>query len=363
MVEQPDPIFDATAIGNDPSQPSRSSIKDTNFDSEMAMIALESGWGGSTSRYGAALYGINMLGTPFPLLPNTDNYGLIFFTRPDLNLSYDNLMAERRFAQMMNTNDTSIYRAIRAYLDPTGQRRLKDAGSPLVDPENPFICLLSNLCDTCTGWPDPSIDTYKSRAGNYKEQWTMYDGTFKLNGTFNLSVTVRNAMNDPISYMINSWTRYGSLVYDGTFVPRIEAMIYRYIDYQTRIYRIVLDATKTKVQKFACTSTAIPIFNNEGSHFDYDASKPFNANLDQLTINFECTGAQYNDPIIIDEFNRLVMIYKPAMRPEVRSNQMRKVDPVYWRHMNFHCYPFIDIKTMEMQWWVDREVYDTIIGV
>lgn len=362
MVEQPDPIFDVTDIGSDPSS-NRAKLLDGDFDQELAMIALESGWGSRTSRYTASLYGINMVATPFPLLPNTDNYGLIFFTRPDLNLSYDNLIAERRFSQMMNTNDTSIYRAIRAYLDPTGQRQLKDASCPLVDSENPFICLLSNLCETCTGWPDPSIDTYKSRAGNYKEQWVMYDGTFKIAGTYNLSVTVRNALNDPISYMMNSWSRYGSLVYDGTFSPRTEAMVYRYIDYQCRIYRIVLDATKTRVQKIAATTTAIPVFNNEGSHFDYDASKPFNPNLDQLTINFECTGAQYNDPILVDEFNRLVMVYKAAMRPQNRATMMRKVEPKYWRFLNFHCYPFIDLKTMEMQWWVDREVYDTLIGV
>lgn len=362
MSDQPDPILDSTVIGTEGIRSKSGVAFENEIDKELAMIALESGWGASSSRYTASLYGLNILGTPFPVQPNTDNYGLIFFTKPDLNLSYDNLLAERKFSQMMSTNDTSIYRAVRAYLDPRGARNNKDAGSPLVDPENPFIAILSNMCLTCTGWPDPSIDTYKSRAGNYKEQWLMYDGTFKHNGTYTLNVSVRNAMNDPISYMINAWSHYGSLVYDGTFRPSIEAEVFRYIDYQTKIIRIILDATKTKVQKIASTITAIPVFNNEGSHFDYDSSKPFNANLDQITINFECSGAEYNDPITIAEFNRLVMIAKSGMRNENRATRMVKVNPLYWKHLNFHCYPFIDIKTMEMQWWVDREVYNILIG-
>lgn len=363
MVDQSDPIFDSTSFETGAAPSDKAKLKDGDLDRELALIALESGWGGShASRYTASMWGLNHLGTPFPVHPNTDHYGLIFFTRPSLNLSYDNLVADRRFAQMTTSERTSMWRAIRAYLDPVGQRQNASGGDcPLVDPKNPFITLLSNLCINCSGWPDSSVEVYKSKQGNMREQWMMYDGTYKINGEFSLTANFQNALNDPITHLFSTWARYGSLVYLGQFMPRVEALIYRYIDYQCRIYRIVLDATKTRVQKIAACGAAQPVFSNEGAHFNYDSTKPVNPDVDQVSVQFSCIGAEYNDPITVIEFNRVVQMFNVDMTDENRESRMQKIPMAYYRHFNFCCYPRIEPSTMEMQWWVEKTVYNALV--
>lgn len=323
-------------------------------------IMLQSGMATQETRVSAAFLGLNLLGTPTGLLQNTDHYGLVFFTRPSLNLSYDNCILDRTFVPMLTENKKSSLRAIRAYLDPDGSRY--NYPSDLVDPKQAFIPILTNLCETLSGWPDPQVDTYESHAGLYREKWAMYDGTIKIYGTYTLNASFKNTANDPISGMFNTWTAYGAYVYDGTMDPSINAIVQRYIDYQTRIYRVVLDSTRTRVQKIACCGVAIPTSNNLGSSFDYDVSKPVNAQLDQINVTFLATGAEYNDPRTIYEFNKVVAIFNRDMNDTRRDKKMRLLKTHEKQPFNFAAYPRIDPVTMEFQWWVEAAIYQQILG-
>ena len=71
----------------------------------------------------------------------------------------------------------------------------------------------------------------------------------------------------------------------------------------TRIYRLVLDETRTQVRKIAATGVSIPKSVPLGSQFDFSAETPFNEQNKELTVQFESIGFQYNDPILIKEFN------------------------------------------------------------
>ena len=326
----------------------------------MTKITTENGYGSVGSRVSQNYHGLNQLATPPGLPQNTDEYGYIFFTRPLMRLTYDNLIAERTLMPMMHTDKFSMFRAVRAYLDPVGAKTFYPSG--LVDPKNPFITLMTNLCTTMSGWPNPQVDTYSSKAGIYKEQWSMYDGSSKIMGGFTLNATFKNIINDPISYLINTWGTYGSLVYDGTIRPYPEAAVMRYIDYQTRIIRLVLDSNHEYVQKWAACGTAIPTVNNLGSSFDYDISKPVNPELDDVSVTFTCNIAMYNDPIIILEFNRSVAAFNPAMSDRNRDTYMRKLARKEIPLFNYLAYPRVDEKTSEMQWWVPIETYRLMEG-
>ena len=81
------------------------------------------GKGSQTRAFQEVMYGLDtMPGQGAGLPKNTDTQGLVFFTRPTMNLSYDNLALDRRLSPLM-TNDPQTYPfMIRSLLDPYAAR-------------------------------------------------------------------------------------------------------------------------------------------------------------------------------------------------------------------------------------------------
>jgi hypothetical protein len=333
------------------------------------------GFGEFTSAATLAYHGFNHRGYQNPIQANTDNQGLTFFTRPRLNLSYDNIVRDRIFAVLAGDKEMSVQRAVRAWLDPVGSKITGNSGSgtkqknatrenyhcPLVDDENIFITLLSNNLMTISGWQDPYVDTFTSTEGVYKEQWSMIDGPSKFHGVFSLNATFRNIVDDPITLMFHIWTSYAARVYDGTFNPYNDAIFENYIDYQTRIYRLILDHSRTYVTKICATGAAFPTANNLGAVFNYNQDKPNTDEIDQVSINFQCIGAIYNDPILVDAFNRSTYITNPNLIDGNRETYYTKIQPNEKMAFNYFGYPHINPKTMELEWWVKKEDYKRIM--
>jgi hypothetical protein len=342
-------------------------------------VSLRSGYGQLKSAATAAFFGINHRGAGNPIPLNTDQYGLTFFTRPRLNLSYDNITRDRTLAPMMSMRRDSIPRAIRAYLDPVGARLGNPFGGPdgiavagaasttaypstLVDDQSAFISILTNNLVSMTGWPDPYTDTYTSKSGLYKEEWSMIDGIAKIYNKFSLSTNFRNIVGDPISYLFYVWTQYASLVHEGVLDPRPEMVVENEIDYQTRVYRLILDPTRTYVQKMAACGVAFPLSISIGASFNYSDDKTFNADNDQVSVEFQAMGAIYMDPILIKEFNDTVVMFNQAMHDSTRRSTYVKLESVYKPLFNYIGYPRIDPFTMELEWWVTKGDFQTIMG-
>ena len=90
------------------------------------------------------LYGINCRQTGNAVPMAKDMYGFTFFTRPQLNLTRLNITNHRRFYSLLNQNPASYQVYTRLMLDP----KLSHVGgltSPLVDPFNAFIPILTNI--------------------------------------------------------------------------------------------------------------------------------------------------------------------------------------------------------------------------
>lgn len=292
-----------------------------------------------------------------------ENMGYVFFTRPSLNLSYDNIATVRKLVPLLTNDKNSVHRFVRASLDHTGSVFKGGLGdSPYVDPLNPFIPLLTNSLETLGGWPNPAVDHYTSKAGNYKEQWAMVDGSYNIYGAFNLSASFINPPNDAVSKMLNTWTMYQNLVYDGTIAAYPQPRTQRYIDYQTRIYRFVMDHSKRRILKWANCGVAFPTTNTDADSMDFDRTKVYNENAGRIDQNFLCTGAEYNDPITLYEFNAAVEIMNPAMRggEAGRLKRMVKLEQADKLYMNYLAYPYINLITNELEWWAFRDVYQHI---
>lgn len=84
---------------------------------------------------------------------------------------------------------------------------------------------------------------------------------------------------------------------------------------------------------------------------------------DQIPIQFSCTGADYNDPITLEEFNTLVAQFNPECEV-LRYNSdgtvelagpYYRVDPHLLRTANYYGTPIIHLATNELMWFMNED--------
>lgn len=324
-------------------------------------ISYGGGYGGSECLLTNTIYGLNHQATGIPAPGNVDNKGLTFFTRPWLNLSDENLATKRRLVPLMTSRTNTYQYAIRLLLDSRRSFDKRTAHCPLVDNNQPFLPLLSNLLVGLSGWPDETLDLFVSDPGIENEVYMLVDHLGSNYNRYDLTATFRNLDGDPVMTLIGAWLLYAKAVAYGSMLPYPEMVVSKTIDYQTRIYRIVLDRSKRFIQKIACCGAAIPSANPLGSSFNYAMDQQKGQELDEISIPFTCIGYEYNDPIIIQDFNKTVELFNPKMAKGVRDAVMIALTHEEEILYNFRGYPYIT-DNMELQWWVDYDYYRSTIS-
>lgn len=310
------------------------------------------------------LYGVNHRQIASTVPSNKDSYGLTFFVRPQLNLQGDNIRNLRHFYPLLNRVETSIQRFVRCTLDPRlmyQSSTLPDKlNCPIVDPLQCFIPVMTNNLKFISGWPDITVDTFSTKEGLYKEVYTQVDGTSEIYSEFDIDATFRNTRGDPILYLMYIWTKYHSKVFEGTLVPYPDAIINNRIDYMTRIYRLVLDQHKKIVTKIAATGVSFPVSVPMGQYFDYSSETVYSDQTKDLVIRFKSLGAQYQDDILILEFNATVVAFNPSMADGVRGNSMIVIHPALLEYFKNRGYPRINPITYELEWWVPQTLFNEL---
>ena len=391
------------------------------------------------------LYGINHQGVKGVLPDNHDSYGLVFFTRPLLNLTSNNLRNVRQLYSLLTNNAYSMQNYVRNMLDPRlmlynddakydrdykayhddaigksienqkdairkkynydygGQvgaidyeiQQLGDGGQfqpaelsqyelnseeisaykkylenlrtnnkswvscPLVDNHMAFIPVLTNTIKEMSGWPDYTIGTFTSKEGLMREQWSIVDSYMDIYHSFDLDCTFRNIKDEPLIIMFETWLRYMANVFEGMMSPYMDMLIENEIDYNTRIYRLVLDESKTIVKKIAACGAAFPVNVPNSRFFDYNDSQKYNDSAKDINIRFKAVGAMYNDDILIHEFNQTVGIFNPDLRSMIRDGKMNTeyVEiPYNLIHLfNHRGYPLIDKDTLQLKWYISKK--------
>lgn len=329
-------------------------------DTTVDDIFRELGFGSNKSRLTSLVWGFDheSIGTNLDL--PRDEYGMVFFTKPRLNLSYDNLFMDRVLSPMASRNPLSVPRIVKAYLDPVSAIVGK-LGSPIVDNNNPFISILSTACTSLSGWPDLYAKTYTSKPGLYGQTWSKPDGPAKFYEAFPITGTFNSGISDIVGEIFHKWVIYSLLVNDGTVQPYIDYIISNRMDFNTRIYVIVLDSQRRYVKRVTCCGAAYPQFTNTGMDGNYTRDSPFKEENQQIQIQFTAMGAFYRDMIAAYAFNRSVVDWMPAMHDKYRKAQMVQLKPPYKRQMNNMGYPRINPLNSELEWWVRKEDYSLII--
>jgi hypothetical protein len=339
------------------------------------------------------LYGLNMRGNPPALAKNRDMYGYTFFTRPQLNMDEYNITAYRGFYNLLTDNAISYQRYVRMMLDPRlGYKGL--LSSALVDNNNPFFTILTNTCVSLSGWPDLAAPTYTSDAGLYGQEHSFVDGVTNHYESFDVDASFRNIRGNPLIYLFYVWIKYQTLVFEGILNPYADMITENEIDYNTRIYRLVMDNTKRYVRFIACTGASFPINVPTGNLFDFNVDSPYNDQNKEINIRFRCLGFRAFEDIIKLEFNEAVGIFNPGMKKildfdmdlSVPDNQKTRDDDtiIYsasgtgytkipyalaasagdtvtdskYYNLNYRAYPYINLYTNELEWWIADEKFN-----
>lgn len=328
------------------------------------------GIGSLSDSIGMSFNGLNHRGIANRLPMNKEQHGITFFTKPNMNMSTPNLLMDRRMYKLLSSESASIPRAIRVSLGPEICRK-ENIYSSLIDDEMIFMPILTNTLISVSGFPDLEVSTFTAKDGAYKETYQMVDGVSDIYRSYDINCEFRNIDGSPSILLFAQWLHYMSLVFQGELVPRLDSIIEQRIDYQTRIWRLVLDEKREKVAHIGCCIAAIPTGISYGAIFNYEADKPFNLSNDRLSVRFSCVGVEYDQPILIEEFNAAVSLFNENMKYVNDARKAKKISSYtdYIKipkdqlvNFNFNGYPRINPDTMELEYWIDKRKYDALLA-
>lgn len=321
---------------------------------ELNKVIEQSGQGGANNKLTKLLFGINHQMQGITGIENTDTQGFAFWPRPELNLSYDNLRKAPELEFLYNAGPYSMGAVIRNYLDPIN----KESQTPLVDPLNAFIPMLTNLCLDLSGAPDIVADLYTSDNGKFDEQWFIPVG---ISGVYNIwesSSNFQNVKGDPITALFFTWITYINRVAEGSFEPHLRNMAEDEIDSNTRQFRIITDQTKRFYTKYMAAVASIPTASTIGSAYDMNRAVPYLEANQQISVPFSHVGADYQCRSVVDDFNDVVANFNSGMIPDDNGeiSQMVKLSPGELKALNFSGYPRMN--NGELEWYVTPEQYE-----
>ena len=72
-----------------------------------------------------------------------------------------------------------------------------------------------------------------------------------------MDVTFKNTKGNPLLYFFYIWIKYQTLVFEGILNPYMDMIVENEIDYNTRIYRLVMDQQKRYVTYIAATGASL----------------------------------------------------------------------------------------------------------
>ena len=369
------------------TQPPNEIVFDKSVDQLLESLPV----GSVTKAIGNNMFGINFRQTGNVVPRSKDMYGFTFFTRPQLNLRNTNITNYRGFYNLLTSNEMSYQRFTRMLLDP---RLALEQGikCPFVDNQNPFFSILTNNIVSASGWPDLAVPTYTSEAGLYGEEHSFVDGVTNHFESFDLDVTFKNTKGNPLIYLFYIWIKYESLVFEGILNPYVDMITENEIDYNTRIYRVLLDQQKRYVTYIGATGASFPMNVPTGNIFDFNTDTPYNTKNSEINIRFKCIGFTAFEDILKLEFNKTTAIFNAGMRKVLEfdlgnasdADKAREDGMVSYKipgcpyvklphylsmsmdtsvfsnnyfNVNHRAYPYINLITNELEWWVDSSLF------
>lgn len=316
------------------------------------------------------LMGLNQTGEGVIAPPANDNSGMTFFTKPNLNLSYDNNVAIDKW-RFLNGDARTLGAAVRCALSPkVGLMRHSDwvtnfavddaqsVRSEITDDRQAFLTPFTNSIRSISGFPPLEVEVATGSEGFRKQAAIFADTVPADKGPISLSVALRNVEGSPVISMMDVWLEYIGFVGVGTINPYPYCIVEDEIDYMTAVYRFVMDPTMRFIRFAAWIPNLIPTMVDVGAVFNFSDRGAIPQ--EEVALQFEGRGWFRNDPIIFVQFNRVVVSFNPSMGDDRRDTEM-----VHIAHKNIELfkgrksYPRVTTG-FELQWWTTPEVWKDV---
>ena len=185
----------------------------------------------------------------------------------------------------------------------------------------------------------------------------MNDSIAEYNGRYDITCTFNNIKGNAVLAMLHAWIIYIGALRVGPIVPHPIQRKRNEMDYFTRIERIKLEENGRKIASWFHCGAAFPTNLSIGAGFGFNREEATEFENKQISVQFACVGAVYNDPIQLIEFNYRIMRWNPNMVDGVRSQKYTKIPRQYLLATNYNGYPWINLATQELEWYVDNETY------
>lgn len=329
------------------------------FDDGYNISNVTSGgvYGNLSKIYGNALLGINRQDILDTRETPTDHVGFTFFVRPMMNMSKGNIKHDRTLHNFLSTVDNDVKSYCRVMLDRLVEKE-ENIHCEFADNLSAFIPILSNNLISLSGFVDISVDSYVSPSGSRKQQFNMLDGTDELNESQDFTATFKNTYDDTVYSLFSIWLRYMVKVKEGILAPYYGFIARRMVDSHSRIFRLVMTEDKRFVKRIAATGPIYPDVSSVGKYFDVNEGEAYSRETRTHSVKFKSMGVEYNDPILIREFNRTVEFFNPSMRKIANGSSpesvgMIKLSPQGELLVRFKGYPRINENTNELEWYVE----------
>lgn len=290
---------------------------------------------------------------------NADDNTHIFFTRTDMNLSDLNIVRDRKLSSLLNVHDESIQKYTRMALDPYWVDT-NNVKSKIFNNYSPFINVLSNTIESLSGWPDEVVESWISPNGMRKEQWGFADGINKVYYSFELDATFTNVVDEPIPAILDAWVTYMTNIRTGNILPYTRNLTGRKLDYATAIWVIVTNKNK-RIKKIAKT-IGYPIADPKGRYFNFTRNEQKTGLYKTVNSRFRCFGAEYNDPILLLEFNMLMAAFDPRVNSVLykKGKELVEIPDRFKNMMGFRGVPIIDLKYNTLEFMMDSDLIEKI---
>ena len=282
---------------------------DKKFFDQIVELAYEtSGAGGQHSQL-AQFFGKFDRFKRSMVTPNAVFSGHTFFTRPRLCLQDWNIIADRKFGSLRTEDPTSIPYAIRCYLDPTWAALANSSICPLFDRCNPFLVPLTNALKSISGFNDPALVTETTDGGFFSEDQTSVIGGDRLARTYDLNCMFRDVQGSAILAIIDYWCQYMANLQDGSMQQYADAIDANRMDYTVSIYRFLMDRTDRYITRWCKCTGCYPVSPPSGVSFNLNEGEFMVNAATNLNVPFKANRIEYDDPVILREFNMLVRRY------------------------------------------------------
>ncbi len=331
-----------------------------NRDKEFNIAFSENGGPGFTSPLINSLRGIKILGQGPQMAPYADDtIGLVFANRPLLNLSDDNVSRHPRLATLFQAANNSFPNYVRGLLDPVLGRANPHPG---LDPYNPWIVPFTNYLKQSGGFPDLDMDIETTQPGIRQEVYQFVNSILEENGKFTINQTYYNPKPGIIPYLLQVWLTYISEISCGDhgLSPYWEALYQNYRDFDTRIYHFIMEKNTRFISSCYMGVESIPVTFPIGAFatIDNETSSRRGQGQDDITVQYSTVGLCFTPFEIVDSFNGVTEFFNPNMADAKREGTYRKLKPSEYIPNNYgvnkRVYPWVNLNTMEMEWWVTK---------